>query len=473
MDLKNLLRECLLAVPAAVLLLCGCADRPPEEEPPARTIPAVTETTVCETTETATETVTSAAAQTYAAVTEADPSAYQHRNYAAYHQEDEEPFTLPTVLTFRTTVTTTRTTASTAKTAELTARPADESGPGTAASSVSTTAGTTATTVTTTVPRSARVAEMNRLVKSYKRTCSVLLTAEDGTVLYAYQPTKAISGASLIKLPYVCFCCKQLTGGVRSLSDSVTYTKDWYHGGAGVIIKNGTGKSYTVAQLIDYALRYSDNVAYDMLVYLFGTQGFHEMVQQWGYDVSIDKSRFPEVTAEFMCAAMTTVQAAADDGECWRIAWDALVHSKQSYVRDTLGISGMAVKYGSISRQYHETCWIPGEMPCTLVIMSGAVNSVPDVSFVQKAARCAKEIIACYEAELAAQTAETTTTTTTTTTAATAAAVTTTVSEASDTGTAADAENGITDTAPPETGTAAPADGEPPRETETEGASAE
>lgn len=270
---------------------------------------------------------------------------------------------------------------------------------------------------------------MNRLVKNYRWNCAVLLTAADGTVLYSYQPDTAISGASLIKLPYVYFCCQQLSGGVRSLSDKVTYTKSWYHGGSGIIKNNGYNKSYTVSQLIEYALKYSDNVAYDMLVYLFGTQGFGEMVRSWGYSVSISASRFPAVTANFMNCAMTKMQAASGLGGCWQIAWNALTHSEHSYVRDTTGITGMAVKYGLIANQYHETCWIPGEMPCTLVILSGAVNYKPDVSFVQNLARCAQKIMLCYEAELFAETTTTTTTTTATTTATTTTTAAATASE--------------------------------------------
>ena len=306
-------------------------------------------------------------------------------------------------MTVRTTV---RTTARTT-TAQTTRR----TGTDTAKSTATTTA-----TTTTTVPLSGRQAEMQKLVKSYKRTCAVLMTAQDGTVLFSYQPDKAISGASLIKLPYVYFCCVQLSGGVRSLEDSVTYTADWYHGGSGIIRKNGYGKTYTVAQLIDYALRYSDNVAYDMLVYLFGIKGFDDMVKSWGYSVSISASRFPPVTASFMTAAMTKMQASSALGGCWAIAWDALTGSVQSYVRDTLGISGVAVKYGSISAQYHETCYVPGEMPYTLVILSGAVNYQPDVTFVQNVARCAQQIAVCYEDMIFTQPTTTTTTTTTGTT---------------------------------------------------------
>ena len=410
----------LAAMTAAILLLFSCGTNAQNSLPEPDSLPEITadetttttETTATETTttETVTETVhtvtetTVTTAETFAAVTDDDPSAYQYRNYGDA-EEEEADVTLPTVATVPQT------------------EPVDaDAQPVTSPSTVTqTTASTTLkTTTATTSPLDAGIAEMNRVVKSYTKNCAVLLTADDGTVLYSYQPDTLISGASLIKLPYVYFCCQQLSGGVRSLQDSITYTSDWYHGGSGIIRHNGTGKTYTVANLIDYALRYSDNVAYDMLVYLFGTQGFNDMVRSWGYSVSIGTIRFPAVSASFMTAAMTRMQAASQDGECWEIAWDALVNSEQSYIRDTLGIPDVAVKYGNIPAQYHEACYIPAEMPCTLILLSGANNYIPDVTFVQSIAKAAKMIIDGYTAKLHALT-ETTTETTTTETTTTAA----------------------------------------------------
>ena len=414
---RMLLRGILTAaLTGAILLLCACGqkNRGPESDSLPDSAAEITTTALTETqTETQTETAsvqpetTGRTMESYAAVTDDDPSAYQHRNYSGTEAGGDEEHTLPTVETVHTTV------------------PAESVPRKTTAAQ--TTSQTAVTTVTTTVPMSARVTEMNRLVKNYKRNCAVLLTAADGTVLYSYQPDTAISGASLIKLPYVYFCCQQLSAGVRTLQDSVTYTSSWYHGGSGIIRKNGYNKTYTVAQLIDYALRYSDNVAYDMLVYLFGMQGFNDMVRDWGFSVQIGATHFPPVTARFMTAAMMKMQAASQYGKCWQIAWDALTGSVQSYVRDTLGITGTAVKYGLISTQYHETCYIPGEVPCTLVILSGAVNYKPDVSFVQNVSRTAKAMIDCYAAQLHAETTtaaetETAQITTTETAAETAAA---------------------------------------------------
>lgn len=254
---------------------------------------------------------------------------------------------------------------------------------------------------------------MNTAIKKYKRDCAVLLYDLDGTVLYSYQAAKSIPGASLIKLPYVYFCCGQLDEGVHTLEEKITYTAKWYHGGAGIIRTQGYGKEYTIAQLIEYALKYSDNVAYDMLVHFFGTSGFNAMVRNWGYSVTIsENTRFPNVTADFMRTAMEKMAAAKSNGKCYKIAWSALCSSTQSYVRPVIGGNEVAVKYGSISERYHETCYIGGEHPYILVILSGASGYSPDATFVKTVAEYAKALAEESRAQV------TTTTTTTTTTAA-------------------------------------------------------
>ena len=78
------------------------------------------------------------------------------------------------------------------------------------------------------------------------------------------------------------------------------------------------GTKYTLAQLMDYALRYSDNTAYYMLVTKFGAKGFNQMVRDWGYqNISISvSSRFPALTAAFMTDAMRRMYAQRNAGEC-------------------------------------------------------------------------------------------------------------------------------------------------------------
>ncbi len=248
-------------------------------------------------------------------------------------------------------------------------------------------------------------AVLDSLIRNHYISCAVLLTASDGTTLYSYNPNTALMGASLIKLPYVYYVCQQLSNGVRSLSDTFTYTSNWYHGGSGIIRNNGYGKVYTVAQLIDYALRYSDNVAYDILVYLFGIDGYNNMVTSWGYNCYINNYvRFPAVTASFMTTAIEKMKAESESGECWEICWDALINSEFSYSRSVIDDAEyVALKYGFVPTNYHEVMYVECEMPYILTILDSTRNSQADSAFIKNVASASHKMVKQYAYSLKKQ----------------------------------------------------------------------
>jgi len=134
-----------------------------------------------------------------------------------------------------------------------------------------------------------------------------------------------------------------------------------------------------------------------MLVYLFGVKGFDNMVKSWGYSESISVSRFPAVSASFMRASMEKMYAMSGKGECWRIAWTALVQSVKSHVRESIGTGqDIAVKYGSIESKYHEVCLVDDKSPYIIIILSSAYNYSEDTTFVKNVAACARDMEAQY-----------------------------------------------------------------------------
>ncbi|MDE6730543.1 MAG: serine hydrolase, partial [Oscillospiraceae bacterium] len=247
-------------------------------------------------------------------------------------------------------------------------------------------------------------AEMDALIRKYSQDCAVLVCTQDDEILYQYQPDKNITGASLIKLPYAVFACQQLMAGVHDLDETITYTSSWYHGGSGIIRKNGYGKTYTIRQLLDYSLRYSDNVAYDMLVSLFGIAGFNTMVDSWGYSVHIatPSPRFPPVSASFMTIAMLTMESHKADGECWAVCWNALNQSQVALTRDALSSAGyeIAVKYGNVQNVYHEVSYIASDTPYVLAILTTVTNYTPNQTFFKNIAIYADKLVSEFYADV-------------------------------------------------------------------------
>lgn len=244
------------------------------------------------------------------------------------------------------------------------------------------------------------VDDMDTIVKNYSGYCAVQVYSMDGENLYSYNIDSPVFCASVIKLPYADFVCKQITAGLKSMDYTVTYTSDWYHGGSGIIRHNGYGKAYTIRQLLDYMLRYSDNVAYDMLVGQFGTDGFNEMVAQWGYDVKLGMitPRWPNITSSFMRVSMEYMARHSNDSEAWRVAWNALNNSTDVLTRAVLGNENtpVAIKYGMVDYVYHEVCYIGCDTPYILIILTGITEYNYDSEFFKKTALCSSELIREY-----------------------------------------------------------------------------
>ena len=214
--------------------------------------------------------------------------------------------------------------------------------------------------------------KLDSIIKSYPEECSVIIYTEDDGTIYSHDEQEKLYSASIIKLTYAVYVCKQIEAGVYSLDDTMIYTADWDgEGGSGIIQYEPYGTSYTIRELLDYSLRYSDNVAYFMLTYLFDREGFNEMVSEWGSDSCISyDSAFTDINADFMQKSMLEMYTHRNDAECWEVCWDALMNSETSLVRNMLSNYDIAVKYGSMDGVYHEVCYVEADIPYILVILS-------------------------------------------------------------------------------------------------------
>ena len=91
-----------------------------------------------------------------------------------------------------------------------------------------------------------------------------------------YRADRAYQAASVIKAPYVKYL---LASGVDG-SKQLTMTNK--QGGSGIIDQQPVGTTFTVDQLMEYAIRYSDNTAYYMLNKEFGFEGFNKYAKELG-----------------------------------------------------------------------------------------------------------------------------------------------------------------------------------------------
>ncbi len=240
--------------------------------------------------------------------------------------------------------------------------------------------------------------EMDKLIADYPYECAVLLESPEKGRLYSHNSDKFMPGASTIKLPYVYYCCLETEKGTHSLDETVVYLPKHKTGGAGVIKNCAYGTEWSIRTLLDYTVRYSDNVAYYMLISVFGKEGFNKMIKEWGYSISLGRTNYPNLSSGFLSCSMLRFyeKASSSDNECWQTVLAGLLESEGSQVRKEISSCDVSVKYGMTHGYYNEVCFIDSPSPYVLVIMSKTNSKGEyrdgDEAFFRSVARCADKI---------------------------------------------------------------------------------
>ncbi len=102
--------------------------------------------------------------------------------------------------------------------------------------------------------------------------------------------------ASVTKLPTVFYVYKQADAGKIDLDKELTYSSKYTAGGSGIIQNEKVGTVYKLRTLLEYAIRYSDNIAYDMILDEIG--GINTVKEYWehlGYKIEYT-DRFGNLT---------------------------------------------------------------------------------------------------------------------------------------------------------------------------------
>lgn len=129
----------------------------------------------------------------------------------------------------------------------------------------------------------AALEQIHQLLATYDKDIAFCAYSLDGSRAIAYNCEQKFFSACTIKASYMLYCCRAIEQGLASPDDTMAYDKElYYHGGSGQIKNAEDGTVYTLRELIRLSLRYSDNIAYKMLVHYFGKDSYNEMVENLG-----------------------------------------------------------------------------------------------------------------------------------------------------------------------------------------------
>ena len=97
---------------------------------------------------------------------------------------------------------------------------------------------------------------------------------------------KELYAASVTKLPAVLYAYKQADEGKLDLNKELTYLAKYKASGSGIIKKDSVGTKYKIGTVLEYTIKYSDNIGYSMLLDELG--GRNVVKEYWanlGYNI--------------------------------------------------------------------------------------------------------------------------------------------------------------------------------------------
>lgn len=192
----------------------------------------------------------------------------------------------------------------------------------------------------------------------------------DYNAYVAYGCDKLFKTASTAKLPYIKYLCTLADGGEIDLNERLLFEERHRDSGSGFIKSLPSGQEFSVRTLMDYALRYSDNIAYTMLLERFGFDGYFESVRALGVSYTTAANGYTSCTASTMAALLFDVGRYG--GANLSLMLDAGCNASYNYqIGAELSEYKVLQKYGAIKPgnvAYHDIAVVYAPHPYILLI---------------------------------------------------------------------------------------------------------
>lgn len=238
--------------------------------------------------------------------------------------------------------------------------------------------------------------KMDKLIADYPFTSEVLVYSLDKGNIYYHNIDELMYSASTVKLTYVYYCCTEIEKGNHTLDETYEYTENYYSDGSGAIQYMDFGTMLSLQEIINYTMLYSDNIGYNMLVSIFGPDGYNQLMSEMGYGMQISyQNYYTQLNAQVLKDFMLKVYEKRNDDFCWQVVWNALIWSTDSIMKKEIGNLGdMAVKCGTVEGIYHEVVFLDTDSPYIIAVLT-KTNLVDegDEELFRSIAKCANEMI--------------------------------------------------------------------------------
>lgn len=213
--------------------------------------------------------------------------------------------------------------------------------------------------------------------------------------VFSYRSTSAMYCASSIKFPYAFYVSKYITeNNPQIYEERIAYTERYvptFTAGTGKIQYEPIGSSFSIGEILDYSIRYSDNVGYQMLVERFGRKSYGEFVSSLQAEsLRIENGRYPYITAEDLGKVYEAYYNELNQNTGADYLWDSLTNCETGafgtayfdtieFIREILDCT-VAEKYGCTPESYNHAGIVMREQPYVMVILTknGSYHTAPE-----------------------------------------------------------------------------------------------
>lgn len=176
---------------------------------------------------------------------------------------------------------------------------------------------------------------------------SIYVETVDKQHVYEHQGDKVNRTASSIKLPFIAYVMTLIDQGKLNENTPLTFTENYRMDGTGIIQFEPAGKQYTIKELSELVIRYSDNVAYIMLLNHVGESAFIQFLSE--LDSQSPNNRVFS-SARILSKAMAFVNQEKDKNKQMALLY--------GWLQDSIFDDGVAVGLPGVDVA-HKTGWMP------------------------------------------------------------------------------------------------------------------
>ena len=231
--------------------------------------------------------------------------------------------------------------------------------------------------------------QIMNLINNYKSTNKssfVIMDIRSGAMI-SYNADWYVPTASTVKAPYICYVLtEEIDKGNASMDDILVYKEEFYDAdGSGDIRFHEFGSKYTVKEVIEYILYYSDNVGYRMLQDHFGVENYNKWLKSLGCKTFVNgtSTKWGFVSARDSAKIWTEIYRYMYTGKYGDFFKKELLTTGYSPIRKNLGhLYDVANKFGGATVGWHDTGIVfKGDNPYILILLTDDSFEHADYNF--------------------------------------------------------------------------------------------